>query len=87
LADHHQLDELRELITARKGRLSKLRASWQGWQGHVDVIRMFADLGDDNAQQQLARWLAIHGPIEELRQRADTGDEHPHRQLAGPPNG
>jgi hypothetical protein len=79
LADHREFEELREFITAREGRLSRLRPP-----GDVGVLRVFADLGDDGARRSLAGWLARRGQIDELRRRVGTGDEHASRQLAGP---
>lgn len=76
LADHRRLDELREFITAREGRLSQLRVP-----GDVSVLRVFADLGDNDARRHLAGWLVRRGQLDELRQRADAGDEHARRQL------
>jgi hypothetical protein len=81
LADHRQFDKLREFITAKEGRLSRLRPS-----GDVDVLRVFADLGDDDARRSLAGWLARRGQIDELRRRGNAGDEHARQQLAGPLN-
>jgi len=45
-------------------------------------MRVFADVGDDDASRQLARWLARRGQTDELRQRANAGDRHAQQQLA-----
>jgi hypothetical protein len=86
LATHDRLTELRELIGAEGG-LAALQSFWRSWQADMDVLRMLADAGDDDAQGQLARWLARRGDIDELRWRADAGDEHARRQLADSPSG
>jgi hypothetical protein len=54
-------------------------------QGDLDVLRVLADMGDDDARGRLARWLARRGDVDELRRRAESGDEHARRQLADPP--
>lgn len=86
LATHGRLTELHQL-TGAEGGLAALRAFWRSWQVDIDVLRLLADAGDDDARRQLARWLARFGDINELRQRADAGDEHARRQLADSPNG
>ncbi len=58
LATHHLFDELRKLISAGRGRAAQLLSSWQGWPGDMELVRVFADMGDDDARPQLARWLA-----------------------------
>jgi hypothetical protein len=57
LAVHGRLTELRELISTEGG-LTALQAFWRTWQVDIDVLRLLADAGDDDAQRQLARWLA-----------------------------
>jgi hypothetical protein len=86
LATHDRLTELRGLIGAEGG-LAALGAFWRSWQEDMDVLRLLADAGDDDARRQLASWLARLGDFDELRQRADAGDEHARRQLADLPNG
>jgi hypothetical protein len=60
LAAHRHLDELRELISAPEERFSQL-ASWRARQGDMDLVRLFAGLGDDDARCRLARRLARQG--------------------------
>jgi hypothetical protein len=56
LAERGCLDELRELLTDHR---ELLASSWEPTYGQhqMDVMRLRADLGDDNAQQTLAHWL------------------------------
>ena len=82
LAAHDRLDELYELIGAKEGRAAELLACWRTRLGYLDVVRVFADLGDDDAGRRLAHWLARRGQIGELRQRADAGDKHAQQLLA-----
>ncbi len=60
LAVHGRLTELRELISIDGG-LAALQAFWRTWQADVEVLRLLAGAGDDDAQRQLARWLARSG--------------------------
>ena len=60
LAVHGRLPELRELISIEGG-LAALQAFWRTWQADVEVLRLLAGAGDDDAQRQLARWLARPG--------------------------
>jgi hypothetical protein len=60
LAAHGRLTELHELISTEGG-LAALQAFWQTWQVDVEVLRLLADAGDNDAQRQLARWLARSG--------------------------
>jgi len=77
LATHRRLDELRELISAEEDRDSQL-TSWRTRQGDMEVLRVFADVGDDDAGLRLTRALARRGHIDKLRQRTDAGDDHGH---------
>jgi hypothetical protein len=61
LAARHRFGELSELIGADKGRVDRLLACWRTWPGDLDVVRVLADLGDDDAGRRLARWLARRG--------------------------
>lgn len=81
LATHHRLDELRELISALDEPLPRL-ASWQACHYDMDVTRLYADFGDDDARRRLDRWLARRGHVRELRQRTDAGDDYASRLLA-----
>jgi hypothetical protein len=60
LAAHGRLAELRELISTEGG-LAALQAFWRTWQVDIEVLRLLADAGDDDAQRQLARWPARSG--------------------------
>ncbi len=62
LAVHGRLTELRELISIEGG-LAALQAFWRTWQVDIEVLRLLADAGDDDAQRQLARWLARSGDL------------------------
>ena len=84
LATHDRLTDLHELIGAERG-LAALAAFWRSWQVNMDVLRLLADAGDDDARQQLASWLSRFGDINELQQRAEAGDDHARRQLANSP--
>ncbi|HEY1003279.1 MAG TPA: hypothetical protein VGD83_26925 [Streptosporangiaceae bacterium] len=56
LAERAYLDELRELLT---GHRELLASSWEPTYGQhqMEVLRLRAELGDDNARQTLAHWL------------------------------
>jgi hypothetical protein len=56
LAEQGGLDELRELLT---GHRELLASSWETTYGQhqLEVQRLRADLGDENAQRHLAHWL------------------------------
>jgi hypothetical protein len=54
LADHEHLDELRELVVAHKDLLS----GWLARQSGMRLLRLRAELGDEDAAQSLERWLA-----------------------------
>ena len=60
LAVHGRWTELRELVSIQGG-LAALQAFWRTWQVDIEVLRLLADAGDDDAQRQLARWLARSG--------------------------
>jgi len=76
LARHEHLDELRELVVAH----SDLLAGWLARQYGMRVVRLRAELGDENARRSLARWLAG------LRERAAAGDEFAQGFLAENPD-
>jgi hypothetical protein len=95
LAEHDQVDELRELSDAGDDHARRQLASWladRGSSGQVAdtarlaeaiaVIRPLADAGDEVAELWLARWLADSDRLSELRQRADNGSYHAGRLLA-----
>jgi hypothetical protein len=69
LAEQGCPDELRELLT---GHRELLASDWAPTYGlhQMEVLRLRADLGDDNARQVLARWLA------RMRERTQAGPEH-----------
>jgi hypothetical protein len=60
LAVHGRLTELRGLISTEGG-LAALQAFWRTWQVDIEVLRLLADAGDDDALRQLARRLARSG--------------------------
>ena len=72
LADHDCLEELGELLADQR----QLLSSWLARQHDMTVVRLAADLGDDDAQRRLARWL------DSLRERAAAGNEHARQVLA-----
>ena len=76
LAGHEHLDELRELVTCHR----ELLAGWLARQYGMRVVRLRAELGDEEARQSLVRWLA------RLSERADAGDEHARQFLAENPD-
>lgn len=84
LADHGELGQLRELLGSGEGG-GGVRPELAGWlarQHNLDVTRVAADAGDDDARRRLASYLARRGAVDELRQRAGSGDEHAARRLA-----
>jgi hypothetical protein len=72
LADHGRLEELRELLVDQR----QLLSNWLAGQHQMEIVRLAAELGDDDARQRLARSLA------RLRERADSGDDHARQLLA-----
>jgi len=66
LADHECLEELRELVVDQR----QLLSSWLARQHDMKVVRLTADLGDDDARRRLERLLA------RLREHASGGDDH-----------
>lgn len=72
LADHKCLEELRELVVGQR----QLLSSWLARQHDMKIVRLAADLGDDDARRRLARWL------DRLRERAAAGDDHARQFLA-----
>jgi hypothetical protein len=76
LAAHECLDELRDLLMAHW----ELLAAWLSRQTGMRVVRLAAELGDEQAQRSLARWLT------RLRDRAAAGNEHVRQFLADNPD-
>jgi hypothetical protein len=72
LADHERLDELRELLADQR----QLMSGWLARQHDMKVVRLAADLGDEDARCRLARGL------DRLRERAAAGNEHARQTLA-----
>ena len=60
LAAHGRLTELRELVSTEGG-LAALQAFWRTWQVDLEVLRLLAQAGDNDAQRQLAHWLTRSG--------------------------
>jgi hypothetical protein len=78
LAWHERLDELRQLMVEHW----ELLAGWRARQHHMNVTRLAAELGDDEARLRLEMGLS------RLRERAAAGNEHARRsldELAGNP--
>jgi hypothetical protein len=75
LADQGRLDELRELLTDHRELLASNWGSTSSRNG-LEVLRLRADLGDDDARQMLVGWLA------RMRERAQAGNEYAQRALA-----
>jgi len=72
LAWHERLDELRQLMVDHW----ELLAGWRARQHHMNVRRLAAEMGDDDARLSLERGLS------RLRERAAAGNEHARRSLA-----
>jgi hypothetical protein len=71
LAYRDRLEELRELAVQRL-----LPLGWLAAQSHMKIVRLAADLGDDQARERLEWWLGW------MRERARGGDDHARRVLA-----
>jgi hypothetical protein len=76
LARHEHLGELRELVVDHW----ELLANWLARQHNMRVVRLAAELGDDDSRRRLQAWLA------RLRERAAAGDEHARQFLAENPD-
>jgi hypothetical protein len=72
LARHGRIDELRELVTGHM----ELLAGWLGGQHDMKLMRLAADLGDDDARYRLESLLA------EFRRRAASGNLDAQQALA-----
>jgi len=72
LAGHEHLAELRELVIGQR----ELLAGWLARQGDLKLLRLAAELGDQDAQGRMERRLA------RLRERAAVGSEGARRELA-----
>ena len=58
LAGHEHLGELRKLMVDHR----ELLSGWLGTQHDMSVVRVAAELGDEQARRRLERWLArVHG--------------------------
>jgi hypothetical protein len=69
LAGHDRLDDLRFLVAEER----ELLANWLARQPEMKLVRLAADLGDDDAQRRVERW------VDRLRDRATAGDgDHQH---------
>jgi hypothetical protein len=69
LAERGYLDELRELLTDHRELLASRWAPTYS-QHQPEVLRLRADLGDDEARQMLAHWLT------RMRERTQADTEH-----------
>lgn len=74
LARHGLLDELRGLAEQQRHLL--VLSGWLARQGDMKLVRLAAELGDDDARRRLKHWLA------RLHERAGAGDEHARQFLA-----
>jgi hypothetical protein len=72
LERHEHLEELRELIRGHQDLLS----AWLAGRHDLRVLRLAAELGDDQARRRVQASLA------RLRERAEAGDERTRRYLA-----
>jgi hypothetical protein len=72
LAEHEHLAELRELVIGQR----QLLSGWLARQHQLQLVRLAADLGDEDARRRAERWLA------RLRERALAGSEHARQDLA-----
>jgi len=84
LAERNMLSELRELAVAAgpRMRLLILRTARQAGSPGMDIARLCADLGDEDARHGLIHWLARTGHLDELQERAESGDDYARRWLA-----
>ena len=71
LAYRDRHEELRELAVQRL-----LPLGWLAAQSDMKIVRLAADLGDDQARERLEWWL------ERMRERARGGDDRARRVLA-----
>jgi hypothetical protein len=76
LAELDRPGELRELALAAgpERRLLILRAAAEAFSPGMDVTRMCAELGDEQARRGLIRWLAWSGQLAELSEREESDD-------------
>ncbi len=72
LAEHGHLAELRELVIGQR----QLLAGWLARQGQPRLVRLAAELGDQDARWRVERVLA------RLRERAAAGSENARQELA-----
>jgi len=72
LAAHDRLDDLRVLVAEER----ELLAGWLAGRPEVKLVRLAAELGDEEAERRLARWL------DRMRERAAAGDEIARQILA-----
>jgi hypothetical protein len=72
LAARDRLDELRVLVVEER----ELLSGWLARQNRVKLVRLAADLGDEDAERRLERRL------DRLRERAAAGDEIARQVLA-----
>lgn len=72
LAARDRLEELRVLVVEER----ELLSGWLARQSEIKLVRLAADLGDEDAERRLARGL------DRLRERAAAGDEVARQVLA-----
>jgi hypothetical protein len=76
LAVRDRLDELRVLVVEER----ELLAGWLARQPEVKLVRLAAELGDEDAERRLERWQ------DRMRERAAAGDEIARQILAEGPD-
>ncbi len=72
LAGHGGLAELRELVTDH----TEVLGRWLAGQHDMTLVRLAAELGDDQARRRLDGWLR------RLGERAEAGSDQARRELA-----
>jgi hypothetical protein len=86
LAEHDQVDELRERAAAGDDHARRQLASRLSERSRteeaIEVIRPLADSGDEVAELWLVRWLADDDRLDELRERAAGGSYCAPHELA-----
>jgi hypothetical protein len=84
LAALNMREQLRELVDAADADRQPMivQSAGSAAAAGIDVLRMVADLGDNNARRRLVRRLAREGRLDELRDRAEHGDDYARQWLA-----
>jgi hypothetical protein len=84
LAALNMHEQLRELVDAADADRQPmiLQSAGSAASAGIDVLRMVADRGNNNARRRLVRRLAREGRVDELRERAENGDDYARQWLA-----